>query len=93
MECSAVLEQSPEPYTLRELDIMTRAKLRQEWAQVSALAACLINANRLDEDEKLPLDFLVPKLEAEPEPEPLAEDVITDPETKKRIIDTLKGRF
>lgn len=69
---------------------MTRAKLRQEWAQVSALAACLMNENRTD--EKIPLDFLVPKFK-EPEPEPPTEDVITDPETKRRIIDTLKGRF
>lgn len=70
---------------------MTRAKLRQEWAQVSALAACLMNENRLD--EKIPLDFLVPKFtEPEQEPEP-AEDVITDPETKRRIMESLKGRF
>lgn len=93
MECSAVLGQPPEPYTLQELNIMTRAKLRQEWAQVSALAACLINADRLDENEKIPLNFLVPKFkEPKQEPEP-AEDVITDPETKRRIMESLKGRF
>lgn len=69
---------------------MTRTKLRQEWAQVSALAACLMNENR---EEKIPLDFLVPKFtEPEQEPEP-AEDVITDPETKRRIMESLKGRF
>jgi len=73
---------------------MTRAKLRQEWAQVSALAACLMNENRLD--EKIPLDFLVPKFETEPETETETEteaDTITDPETKRRIMESLKGRF
>lgn len=69
---------------------MTRAKLRQEWAQVSALAACLMNENRLG--DRVSLDFLVPKFEPEPKAEP-AEDVVTDPDTKRRIMDRMKGRF
>lgn len=69
---------------------MTRAKLRQEWAQVSALAACLMNENRLG--DRVSLDFLVPKFETEPETETEA-DTITDPETKRRIMESLKGRF
>ena len=75
---------------------MTRAKLRQEWAAVSAMTACLMNENRLP-GERIPLDFLVPKFtageDARPEPEEIPEDIITDTETKRRVMETLKGRF
>ena len=82
----------PGPFTLRELDWMASSKIRADWERTSAMMAMMVNTGSRFYGEWIPLDRFVPKDETEGEV-PQQDQVIHDPETKRRIGEEMRRLF